>query len=60
MNATVPPLQTRQFAVSIWPHGAVPRARGTAKDEVRVISAIGEAMQAAQENAMNPENQNAK
>jgi hypothetical protein len=42
INVTVPPGQTRLFAVSIWAHSTVPRPRGTLKDEFAVVSAAGE------------------
>jgi hypothetical protein len=42
INISVPPQQARQFAVSIWPHGALPRTRGSIKDEFTVVSAVGE------------------
>jgi hypothetical protein len=42
INVTVPPEQTRLFAVSIWAHSTIPRGRGTVQDEFTVVSATGE------------------
>lgn len=42
INVTVPPQQTRLFAVSIWAHSTVLRPRGTVADEFTVVSATGE------------------
>lgn len=42
INVTVPPQQTRLFAVSIWAHSTVPRARGTLEDEFTIVAATGE------------------
>ncbi len=39
---SVPPEQTRDFAISVWMRGAAPRARGTLKDSFEVVAAAGE------------------
>jgi hypothetical protein len=38
---SVPPGETREFVETIWAHTAVPRARGTIKDEFELIAANG-------------------
>jgi hypothetical protein len=38
----VPVHEQRAFSSSIWPHGAVARAKGTVKDEIKVVSATGD------------------
>lgn len=42
LSITVPPHQSRPFALSVWSHHAVPRIRGEVKDEFAVVSATGE------------------
>lgn len=42
IDLTVPPGETRQFAVSIWAHSTALRARGAVKDEMTIVSATGE------------------
>jgi hypothetical protein len=42
VDLTVPPGETRQFAVSIWAHGTSLRARGSVQDEMTIVSATGE------------------
>jgi len=39
---SVPAGQTRDFATSVWMHGAAPRARGTLKDSFEIVAASGE------------------
>jgi len=38
----VPPGEARDFAVSIWAHGSAPRARGTTRDEFKIVDVTGE------------------
>ena len=38
----VPPGEARDFSVSIWAHGSAPRARGTIRDEFKVVAVTGE------------------
>jgi hypothetical protein len=44
---SVPPGERREFDETIWAHTAVPRARGTIKDEFQLIAANGVAEQPA-------------
>lgn len=38
----VPPHESRAFSSSIWPHGTAARAKGTVKDEIKVIGTIAD------------------
>jgi hypothetical protein len=38
----VPAQERRAFSSSIWPHGTAARAKGTVKDEIKVVSATGD------------------
>lgn len=42
IDLTVPPGETRQFAVSIWAHSTALRASGSVMDEMTIVSATGE------------------
>jgi len=42
IELTVPPQETREFAVSIWARGDAPRALGTVRDEFEVVTASGQ------------------
>ena len=42
VERSVPPGEARDFSVAIWMHGSVPRARGTTRDEFKVIAVTGE------------------
>ncbi len=42
IELSVPPQQTREFAISIWARGDAPRAVGTLRDDFKVVTASGE------------------
>ena len=43
MPLVVPPLQSREFANSIWMRGSAPRPRGEIQDSFELVAAMGEA-----------------
>jgi hypothetical protein len=42
VDIAVPPHENREFAIAIWAHGAATRARGTVKDQFKVVAAAAE------------------
>jgi hypothetical protein len=43
---SIPPQESREFAVSIWVRGSAPRARGEVRDSFEIVAATGEQVQA--------------
>ncbi|HEU4604142.1 MAG TPA: hypothetical protein VFS24_19360 [Steroidobacteraceae bacterium] len=42
LDVSVPPHESRDFEEAIWARGTAPRARGTVKDEFKLLSATGQ------------------